>query len=403
MNLNVFDESWRSDRAAEYEADPLNREKAQGYVLVALSDGLGVNNRIESDRIFCPDYNITITPRISKLDEKNALILFVLYAPQWGEELYESSIGVAETPQQAIRVACESFMFTLADAVCKMEKEGEKGADANIATIFGGKTHRWNVYFSDLAATGDAPEADSDVYWERLKKAVIKRLGNQKLCYVKIYVSRSGRKISVDCRVDGLLSEELSALTAKMAEQWKAGGFASHQMFFCIRQEDDTVTEYPYFGPEGRAELKAKVKTAAEMFFAANTGEEYDNLLSDMKEKLGDSTLAVECASFLPEICAENAFSQMRYAESVNISVGGRKEKTYYKSQLADYGRIRRALFELFNEGVFGSDTDAVFKKYVEGSAIMNMVRQAQEKGGNIKGTRLAPLLFRIDEEFCVR
>lgn len=403
MNLNVFDESWRSDRAVEYEADPLNTEKALEYVLAVLSEGLEVNNRIENRRIFCPDYNITIAPKVSKLNEKSAYVLFVLHAPQWGEEVYESGTGLAETPQQAIRVACESFMFTLAGAVCKMEKEGEKGADANIATIFGGKTHNWNVYFSDLAATGEAPEADADVYWDRLKKMIIKRLGNQKLCYVKIYVSRSGNRISADCRVDGLLSEELSAAAAKMAEQWKIGGFASHQVFFCIRQEDNTVSDYPYFGSEGRDKLKAKVKTAAEIFFAANTDEDYSNLLSDTKEKLGDDILAIECLSFLPEICAEHAFGQMKYAESVNISVGGRKEKNYYKNQLADYGRIRRALFELFNSGVFGSDTDAVFKKYVERSAIMNMVKQAQQKSGNISGTRLTPLLFNIGEEFSVR
>lgn len=403
MKLNVFDESWKQNRVAEYEADPLNPEKALGYVLAALSESLEINNGIENDHILCPDFNMTVTPRIGKINEKNAVLNFTLYAPQWGRELFESSIGIADSPKQAIGVAIDSFLFTFVNAVSKMEAEGEKSADENIATIFTGKTRSWNVYFSDVAATGDAPEADSDIYWDRLKKPIIRRLGNQRLCYVKIYVAKSGGNISTECRVDSILSEELSMIAGKMAEQWKTDTFASHQMFFCIRQDDNTVTEYPYSGTEGKAKLKSKVKAAVDMLFAEAANHNYDSLLCKMKEKTGDDTLAAECLYFLPEICAENAFGQIKYAETVEIAIGERKEKSYYKNQLSDYWLLNNILFELFNEGAFGKETNEIFKMLVEKSAIKNAVLQLRQKDPNVKNITMSPLRFRFNEDFTVR
>lgn len=403
MKLNVFDESWKQNRVAEYEADPLNPEKALGYVLVCLSDSLEIENRIESDHIFCPDFNMSIIPRIGKITEKNIILNFALYAPQWGRELFESSIGVADSPKQTISVAVESFLFTFVNAISKMETEGEKSADENIATIFAGKTRNWNVYFSDIAATGDAPDADADLYWNRLKKPIIRRLGNQKLCYVKIYVAKAGGKISAECRVDSIWSEELSMIAAKMAEQWNVETFASHQMFFCIRQDDNTVTEYPYFGKEGKAELKDKVKAAVDMFFAEAENDNYDSLLCKMKEITGDDTLAAECLYFLPEICAENAFAQVKHAETVDIAIGERKEKSYYKNQLADYWLLHNILFELFTEGAFGKNTNEIYKTLAEKSAIKNALLQLEGKKTKLQNISMSPLAFRFGEDFIIR
>ncbi|MBD5105013.1 MAG: hypothetical protein HDT47_09170 [Ruminococcaceae bacterium] len=403
MKLNVFDESWKQNRVTEYEADPLNPEKALGYVLVYLSDSLEIENRIENEHIFCPDFNMSLIPRIGRITEKNIILNFALYAPQWGRELFESSIGVADSPKQAVSVAVDSFLFTFVNAVSKMEAEGEKGANENIATIFAGKTRNWNVYFSDVAATGDAPDADADIYWDKLKKPIIKRLGNQKICYVKIYVAKAGGKISAECRIDSILCEELCVIVAKMAEQWAVNTFASHQMFFCIRQDDSTVTEYPYFCPEGKAKLKSKVKTAVDMIFEESANVSGDSLLPKIKEKIGDGTLAAECLYFLPEICAEHAFSQVKHADTISIAIGERKEKTYYKVQIADYWQLHHALFELFNEGAFGKNTNEIYKTFVDKSAIKNAIMQLEGKKTTMKNISMSPLTFRFDEDFTVR
>ncbi|MCM1054954.1 MAG: DUF6348 family protein [Bacteroides sp.] len=402
MKLNVLDESWKRDRVEEYEADPLDPEKALGYVTVALSDMLEIDNRIENGHIFCPDLNMSITPRIGQLAEKNALLNFAMYAPQWGREVFESSVGAAETAKQAVDTAVQSFLFTLVNAVSKMETGGADKADESFATIFAGKTRNWNAYFSDIAAVGEAPDADPHMYWDKLKKPIIKRLGNQKLCYVKIYIARIGGRISVECRVDSIWSEELSMLAAKLAEQWKAESSASHQLFFCIRQDESTVTEYPYFGLEGKALLKEKIKTAVEMFAEATAAENYENLLNNMRDRLGDPTLAIECFAFIPEICAENAYSKVKYAETLEISVDGRKEKTYYKNQLADYWRIHNIMMELLSEGAFGKNTLDIYRAYIEKSAVKNALVQISKKGGTGVVT-MSPLQFRFSGDFNVR
>lgn len=385
------------------EPDLTDPKQALRNVLDSLHGGLQTQNRVEGDSVICSQWQTTVTPVVGQVDERGAVVDFYVSAPQWGRKLYECSAGMGSDTKQALGMACNSFLFSFMDGIAQMES-GQGGEE--LETEFVGKTHRWRVYLSNIVGMGNCPRADNArIYWDALKEEVVKRLGNQKLCFVKVYASKSGENITAECRVDDVKSDALSGLVADMVKGWEAGYFASHKAFFFIRQEEETLQPYPYLGQAGWESLKEKVKTAALMFHASEDQQQYDSLPGRLKQALGDAVLAAECYSFLPEICAENAFDKITYAETVSIMPRGGEAVTCYKSQLSDYWPLHDALFSLFEEGAFGEAANDIYREYVGSSAIYNVVSQAREKGGEkaMDNGKLSALLFNVDSDFEIR
>ena len=405
MKTNIFDESWRQSVKADYKADRLSYEKANKYALIFLSESLEIENRIEGERIFCPEINTSIILRVVGLGENKAGINFVVYSPEFGDEMYEHSVGIGDDTVRAVEVAVCSFVYSFMDGFIKMcKKAEEKDSDAEVATIFAGKTHKWRVHSSDVATIGNAPDVGgAGYYWDKLKKLILKRLGNKKVSYIKVYLERVGGEIVGECRVDSVLSTELSVLLVNEVAKWKVKGFASHKLYFFICQDDETSEPYPYFDEEGRILLKKKIKTAVDIFYNANTDEKKDQLLSDMKNQLGDDTLAFECYSFIPEFCAENAFRGVKYSEKINLIIGDKPAREFYKNQLNDYWLIHRIFFNILNSGVYGNHTQELYQRLVETSAIKNAVDQMAEKGVKLEDIQMKPVDFRAGDYFEIR
>lgn len=390
------------EAAARYKenVDLTKPENALDYLLDSLHGNLGTSDRVEGKCLFLPKWQLTVTPEISQMTENSAIVNFYLTSPNWDREVFECSAGMGSNPSQALGMATGSFLFSFMQGIGLME---EKRDGETLETVFAGKPHRWQAYISDVVGMGDSPKMESSkIYWNALKEQIIKRLGNQKLCYVKIYGVNTNGQIIGECRINDIVSEELSAEIASMVEKWNVKGFAYHKQFFFIRQEEETTLPDAYSGQEGLKLLKSKVKTAAKMFHASTDQELYDSLPQRLEQALGDATLAAECYFFLPEICAENAFSEISYSESVEIQVGGQPPVTCYKVQLADYWNLHKVLFDLFQEGAFGREANAIYQEYISVSAIFGTVKQLHEKQIG-KSSRLTMILFQMGEGFEIR
>lgn len=113
--------------------------------------------------------------------------------------------------------------------------------------------------------------------------------------------------------------------------------------------------------------------------------------------------LAYGCYCFLPEICTENAFPEARYSEKVCfVYPDGRKEEVY-KSQLTDYELLKNALFTIFNDEVFGDETNDIYKEYVGSSATYSCFSQMSENGSDIKDAYIATVSFMANDDFIAR
>ena len=357
--------------------------------------------QLRDNSVLVPKWNVSIYPDVQQVDERGVVLDLYIKAPQWGKSLYECSVGMGNDPQSNIGLALGSFIFAFMKGIAAMENEKEGIA---LTTSFSEKTHKWNVYKTDIVGIGKNENfTDVDTYWNALKEDIKKRLGNQKLCYVKIFGSKMGDDVIGECRIDDVVSPELSKKVADIVSKWQVEGFVSQKQFFFIRQEESTTLPYPYQGEEGFQLLKDKVALAAKMFHESDTEELYQSLPERLGEALQDETLGIECFSFLPEICTEHAFSEATYSEKVNFAYPSGSMIEVYKSQLADFELLKRAILTVFHEGTLGELTDDIYREYIGSSATYSVFAQMQEKGSDLKDASTVAIAFSVDEDFEIR
>lgn len=376
-------------------------ENVKEFVKKQIADLMEEETQLRDNSVLVPKWNVSIYPDVQQVDERGVVLDLYIKAPQWGKSLYECSVGMGNDPQSNIGLALGSFIFAFMKGIAAMENEKEGIA---LTTSFSEKTHKWNVYKTDIVGIGKNENfTDVDTYWNALKEDIKKRLGNQKLCYVKIFGSKMGDDVIGECRIDDVVSPELSKKVADIVSKWQVEGFVSQKQFFFIRQEESTTLPYPYEGEAGFQLLKDKVALAAKMFHESDTEELYQSLPERLGEALQDEILGIECFSFLPEICTEHAFSEATYPEKVNFAYPSGPMIEVYKSQLADYELLKRAILTVFNEGTFGELTDDIYREYIGSSATYSVFAQMQEKGSDLKDASTVAIAFSVDEDFEIR
>ncbi|MDE7399625.1 MAG: hypothetical protein K2N06_08875, partial [Oscillospiraceae bacterium] len=159
-----------------------------------------------------------------------------------------------------------------------------------------------------------------------------------------------------------------------------------------------------YAGAPGRAEFASRIKEALERFLNVNTQEDYDYYQKNLGSILEDDTLAEEIIHFLPEAAAEDAFSEMKFAEDIRISVGGTEPVNVYKNQLTDYYPLVKIFFSMLGSNVFGEQTNSVYRMLVGNSSIYNCVEQMSEKGvEDLSKCVFTSIAFNPSEKFEIR
>ncbi len=372
------------------------------YLLYELHGDLEVEDEVREEQgcVVVPDWKVAVTPQVGQVTHRSVVLHFYLYFPEWGKDIYECSTGMGKDLKQAFGMAVASFMFSLMDGIGAMVSEDSPRL---IETEFAGQPHQFEVYLSNIVGIGQSPRTAPDLYWEQLKEKIMERLGNQTFCFVKIYGAKTEGKVTGECRIDDIKSDELSAEVAQLVKGWDAGQFASHKQFILIRQKEATILPYPYSGAEGRERFREAILKAAVMFHEADTQALYDSLSVRLAAQIGDETLAQECCTFLPELCAQNAFEEVSYSETLKIQRGEKEAVTVYKSQLADHWPMWDVLAQAFQSRAFGEDTDKIYEEYISVSSTYDVIQKAQKKGSRLDQFRLTSLLCRVGEDFQIR
>ena len=371
-------------------------------ILDSIADCLTVGCEKQNNCVVIPEWSMTIAPEIEQLDDRVAVINFHLFCPEWDEPLFECCAACAKDSDTAIGMAMGSFLFCFMQGIAAMQQDDDP---EKLESSFAGNAHRWKVYKSNNVGMGES--TGEARFWDMLKEHIVKRLGNQKMCYVKVFASKAIGKNDVqvtgEVRVNDLPSPELSKMVEHAASEWNVEQFSSQKQFFFLKQAPETTIADRHSNAEERSALADKVRDALELYDRCETEDQHNAMYGILAQKLNEVTLAEELLSFLPEIAAENAFPQMTFSEQIKISVGGAEPIECYKSQLADYYPIHKTLFALFRSGVFGDRTDIIYRKLIGNSSIYNCVRQLEEKGSSLENCKLTSLLFNTSKDFEIR
>ncbi|MGG3837687.1 DUF6348 family protein [Paenibacillus thiaminolyticus] len=329
---------------------------------------------VEGDHIVIPAWQLTIRPHVARWSEQSVMLQFQLSSPKWDRDIFETAAGMGSSLKDALGMAIGSFALSLMEGIASMEQDREPD---RLGSEYGDTEHHWKVYKSNIVGLGESSDdMRATPYWEALKEEIAKRVGNQKLCYIKIYGAKHGDDITGECRINNIPSPELGQIVADIVSQWQVEGFASQKQFILLRQSEETYTPYPYQAEE----IAAATHTAVQLFMECDTQEKYEEFPERLAERLQDASLAEELYSFLPEICAEHAFDSLTYNEEC-LLFRGEESFPVYRTQFASYYLIYDALFEGFRADQFD---DEVYRQYVGTSSIYSVICKAKEEGADL-------------------
>lgn len=368
---------WKKQKQVREPDEALSLDDPQ-YILNHMRDLLaGEQCEIRDGALILPQWRVSIRPEIAQLKEQTAVLNFHVDSPDWDRRLFECSAALGSDRKQALGMAEGGFLFGMLDGIGAMVK----GIISDrLETEFAGKTHRWAMYQSNVVGMGDSPqEHESLGLWKLLREGIAQRIGNQKICCIKVYGAKNGDSITGECRINDTVSPELSQTVADYVREWNTQGFGSQKQFFFLRQEEETYMPYPY----SEEQLAGFTRQAIRLYRACAEQGSYEDYYDALLNHIDDHHLAEELYSFLPEMCAEHAFTGLSYPESFGIRRGG-TDMTVYKSQLASYYPIQNALLQELSGDEFSNE---LYKAFIAVSSIYSVICNAKEQGADLLAT----------------
>ena len=343
-----------------------------------------------SNELHFINLDIVLRPTIMQLNSQSVLLCFELTSEQWDKSIIENSAGMGVDTAQALANALESFSSACLEGLLYMLSE--QSCYESCTSTFMGHEHKWQVYLSDLVSIGEAPDIEeAQYYWDELKEMLLPRLGNQRFCYIKVFASKSFGSVFCECRIDNVLSNDVTQLLVKMTKHWSTQKFASHKMFFFLKQDENTVLPSDLFLPPKQKELNYQVNVALRLFGQCSTQEEYEQLPLQLQEIIPDKVLALELYYFLPEICTQLMLPEISFSDEISLSIGDNEPINIHIHQLTDYLPIYRALTNLMTDNP-SDELKEAFKLCSFYSSAFNVINQVLNESPETKLTDLSGL-----------
>ncbi len=356
-------------------------------------------SRVEGDKVVLDLLNVAIVPRLYEMDsQSNALICqtgYYVSSPEWGSEIYDTSVGVGKDEESAVKTSQTGFLYALMDTVIAMKKHRNP---ERVTSRFAGKRHGWNAYLGNIVAMGGSRQVDMDFYWKALKNKIAERIGNQKIVPVKIYVSTTGKgEVTAECRINNIIQHDLSEMLHRIAEKIEIDHFMSEKQYIILEQDKDTVIDYPYT----ELEISEKVSAAMQLYEKCNEEDSFDTFNEQFTEVVQEDNLILEILKFVPEICAEYRFDALRYPDTINMLVR-EIQVDVYKTQIYSYAPIYNGVMKTLQGGLL-NDAEKVFEAFVQMSSLFETLGRAMEDGADPQNLGVMDLIYSMDERYVLR
>lgn len=354
---------------------------------------------IENDNVVLKDVNITIRPKLYEIKKNSSSYAcftgYDLILPDYGFQIHEMSAAIGSDEKTALGMSQASFVFGLLGAAISMRENIEP---KRLGSIFAGHTHYWNVYIGDIVSMGDRQDKTTEMYWSVLKEKIAARIGNQKICAIKIYTSNAGDgNVTCECRINDMVQNDLSGILEEIARSWDVKTFSSDKQYIILKQDEKTTLDYPLTEME-ISELTEKVMKLYEDCNESGTFNQFDDKFHAL---VTDEDLALEITKFIPEICAERGFDSLKYPDTLSLMLND-TEVPIYKTQLFSYVPIFNGVMNAIDNQVF-QNTNRVFEAFIYNSSLYNALDKADKEGVNINDLGVMNMLYDMGEGYTLR
>ena len=363
-------------------------------------------NKIENETIRLLTYDVTIEPKIVELEEKSSVlcsVYFYIKAPILEEDFYEYCSVIANDKYKAIELVADDFVYCAFNGMIDFLNGV---SHHEIDTYILGNKKRFSVCESPIIGLGSSIEKekfyneyvkndDSNNYssflWYAISKEIPFMLANNRVNIIKVYGAKMpDGEIVTECYINNNHSESIENAIIEYIDKWDNNEeFFSIKQFFFILQYDYTYKKYPYT----REEIEYFVIEYVLEFEKSH--QNYEMFMSNIKNIITDKNIREEIINFVPEICTENAFKDIRFDERVKVNIGS-NNYTILKSQFTSYKYIEDALIDGFSNKIFKEET---FNNLIHISNSYNTIYEAMQN--NIKTKDIVvSITFNFTEDY---
>lgn len=160
--------------------------------------------------------------------------VFVMKHSRFDEDIIESVDGIEKDLDTAIEQVAANFFLSVLCGITRALKD-EKCKEVEVQLM--DSVHRYKLYETTLMVQGESKNGKQINYWELLGSEILKRLGNRKMQYIKVYICKTAESIHCECGINGIIHEDLSLILEEAARNWrvKSALYWEKQIFVLMR------------------------------------------------------------------------------------------------------------------------------------------------------------------------
>lgn len=351
-------------------------------------------SEIIDNKLFIKDCEITVTPKITNIENKKnfvmAELIFIVEHKEFSDTFIESTAGVGINDEEALKQGVANFVLcSLCNFIDSLKGKVTESFETN---FFGSK--KWDLTKSNIQCMGEGLKSNITDFWDIFEDKIKKRLGNKKFNWIKIFISKTSDNNSIcECRINGAINIEITDDLRQLAKSIEfEGNFISLKQFFIIKQSDETYKKPVY----SKEEIINQANKVIGIISMCDNQEKFNSLLSDIEKVTNDRNLAFELKSFIPEILCELIFPEARYVDKI-VLVNGKDKIDAYKNQFTSYYNIYESVSEmLYNKKIKKED----LKKIICLSATYNAVEKALKENKKLEEIGTIGIGIMINDEY---
>lgn len=379
-----------------------NRNKAEEDVSNANSeyDILGMLQKISgqgvivADSLVLEEVGITIYADIIKIDTQVVQIVFQLHH-EWVEDaLFESVAGTGINRKDSVNNACSNFYVNVL-SVFLHALEHKEFDTTLVNTIF--QEHQFYVYKSEINGVGKREGIIKEDFWSMLEAQIAKRLGVQKIYWVKVFIAKSNHNIVGEVRINGSLSKELTDIMCDYASNWDClGNYHSQKQCFLLVQDDRTCEKSDFTNQE----IRECTKKAIKLFEKCKTKEDYKKMQQKLTRICKDDSLAMEMIGFIPELYCCKLFPKVGFGEELYLIQKDKPTLTLYQTQVQSFAIIESVVNKHFKDT---TQQEEAIRNVVTFSANYRAIQQALEEGDLPESLFILGIGYYVLAEYTLR
>ena len=351
------------------------------------------NGQIQNEAFVIPEYQIYIYADVLGGDEMMAQVVFQIHHENLEDPIIDPVCGLGMNYEECIKDACDNFnRHDIKLFIAALEKDKTK--TLIIKTL---ENHAFNFYASKISSHGKREGIMLESFWDMLQNPLLKRLGNKRCYWIKIYCAKMGRKSDIEVRINDVLSKELSNLLKDYVHNWDCiDAYHTEKQSFLFYQKDDTYTP-PIFTKE---EIVTYTTKAIHMYEKCEDKEAYKKLRMQLIKLCKDESLGMELFGFIPELYCKHVFSDLEYGEQLFLIRTKEPTVELYQSQVRSFSYIDETIRKyLKNE----EPSQALIEQIAQFSANYRAIQKALDEGDDIKELYTPGIGYFVKENYILR